>query len=237
MDSEQRETFFGFLDAVEALPDASMTEGPDGDRLREYWIVRDVDMRLRLSALSQSDWEHVLARVDPFEGRPLSPEQRRQRADQLGGALRDVSLPLVDIIIPGFNYDGPAIPRSQPSLCGWYRFTTTPKRVLPRMAPVFIQHPERGVVRHFLLSFEAVPPESLERLRDIFSLAHVDDAGPDDDVGGAPPEMPPLAPGGAGLLRVVRMAAAPIEEGASGLSEFGYEQTQSEEPPQQVVIQ
>jgi hypothetical protein len=190
---QQDEVFLGFLESIDENLTRATVDGPDDQPLPSSGALRTPFVRLRLGAISQSDFLVMMDRVTPL----LSPSRdiaaRNRRLNELREALHPEQLPLTDIHLPPWAALSEEVLEIA-QLGGWYQFRVELHRRDRRLAPVFFAYPDNEVVRQeFLVSFGLPSSDMAERLRDIFSLAHVGDWGTDDDLGGVP-VLPPIQP-------------------------------------------
>jgi hypothetical protein len=194
--------FLGFLESIDPNLTRATVDGPDDKRLPRSGFIESPFVRLRLGAVSLSDFLEMMDRVTPLQSPSRDRAARARRLNELRAVLRPERLPLVDIHLPSWaELSEQALEIAQ--LGGWFQFRIERDLRDRLLAPVFFAYPGNEFVRQeFLVSFDLPPGDVAERLRDIFSLAHVGDWGMDDDLGGVP-ILPPPQPLDGERLQVV----------------------------------
>jgi hypothetical protein len=126
----------------------------------------------------------------------ITPAKRHSRKAQLLAAFGEIGLPVIDVLVGSKDKDLPFL-RSVLRPGSWYWIGVRSRVPRDRRLSVYVGSPELGADRvssGALQFLESVPPYFEYRLRDIFSLAHILDAGEEEGFGGegAPPPDGPL---------------------------------------------
>nr|MCB7500942.1 hypothetical protein [Enterobacter roggenkampii] len=229
--------YLGFLENIEENIDVSALDGPDGKPLTFQWRVWKNPIRFRLCAISRENFSELDKKIPAIQG-VASARDRARRLAQLQESLRPSNLPLVDIHLADWI---PLTASITPiaHLGGWYRFSVREERDGALMAPVFFTNPDdddQTVRRAYLEVFEPAPEALAVRLRDIFSLSHVGDWGPDDGPEGTPENPSPPPPGDLSLTIIRIPATAKADaEATQAETERSYQDTQSDKPQDQRI--
>lgn len=151
------------------------------------WRFRSTGINVRAFL----DAQFLITPIDPTE---VSAAERRARKTQLIETFKD-PFPLIDIFVAKDNDELPFL-RATLTPGSWYWIGVRRRVAKDDRLPVYMGAPEIGadpLSPQALQYLEAVPPYLEYRLRDIFSLAHIHDAGEDEGFGGegAPPPHRP----------------------------------------------
>jgi hypothetical protein len=162
--------------------------------------IRIADMgerpwRFRSSGIAMSEFLSAAPKVEPLDPEVVRTSERRSRKSQLLKSFEGSRVPLIDIFIKEEDHELPFL-RSALTPGSWYWIGVRKRRAPDDRLPVFLGAPEFGadpLSPRALQFLEAVPPFFEYRLRDIFSLAHILDAGEEEGFGGEgapPPDKP-----------------------------------------------
>ncbi|WP_018062467.1 hypothetical protein [Caulobacter sp. UNC279MFTsu5.1] len=204
--------FYGFLEAQDEALSAFMT-GPSGALVPPRSPVRQDEnaIRLRFSVVDWHDFAAMRARIAPIPLIGAGREQREARRAALNEMFARIDLSGVDLFIsPSEPWSGALLEAMR--LGGWYLLGLK-RRPAGGDPPALLGNADLGGGDQALwLSVLARPdPESLARLTDIFSLAHVADLGREEDPDGDP-EPTPLPPSPLDELRVRIICRKVVEE-------------------------
>jgi hypothetical protein len=151
--------------------------------------------RFRSSGIAMSEFLSAAPKVEPLDPEVVRTSERRSRKSQLLKSFEGSRFPLIDIFIKEEDHELPFL-RSALTPGSWYWIGVRKRRAPDDRLPVFLGAPEFGadpLSPRALQFLEAVPPFFEYRLRDIFSLAHILDAGEEEGFGGEgapPPDKP-----------------------------------------------
>lgn len=194
--------YLGFIEAIEPDLVLQSSDGPDDALLAEGWLLWRPSTRLRFSGVSLLDFEELMENVSPLEQGVATPTERARRLAELRDHLHAERLPLVDVLLPLW-LDLTERVLGMARLGGWYLLTVQERKDELHMAPAFFAYPEaeEPVARRFFLkAFEEAPADLAVRLRDIFSLVHVEDWNPEGGPEGDGTVSPIDPDGGQGLV-------------------------------------
>lgn len=190
--SSKRRWLFAFLEADDGIVLDATFEGPCGGSFPTPKSGTSL-RRLRFSGIDQDlfiEAEPVFERLDP--GRAAAADQRARRRGQLASLFEKAPLPVIQI-----DDDGTLNVLNTVLNPGSWFFLALKQRPTFEGAPwVLAGTPEDGGEDQ-IYALEFLAPVSQgagERLRNVFSLAHVADLGADGGEGGSEPEPFPPEP-------------------------------------------
>jgi hypothetical protein len=188
-----RGDYFVFLEEGSAVRAAGLM-GP-GETPISLAEMGERPWRFRSSGIAAGNFLRAAPRVHALGPEGVTPAGRRSRRAQLLEAFKEAPLPLIDFFIKEGDEELPFL-RSLMTPGSWYWIGVRPRGTSDDRLPVYLGSPETGAdlrSPRSLQFLEAVPPFFEYRLRDIFSLAHILDAGEEEGFGGEgtpPPDKP-----------------------------------------------
>lgn len=188
-----RNHYFIFVEEAHAVNPERLL-GPNELPISLDESVGNRPWRFRASGIRARDFLDSMHRIDELNHDAVLPDQRRTRRTQLAETFGDVPLPLLDLFVPEEDSELPFL-RAMLIPGSWYWVAVVRRSDQDNRLPIFVDMPEGPMVGAMLpgslRALEAVPPFLEYRLRDIFSLVHLSDAGEEDLGGeGPPPDKP-----------------------------------------------
>jgi len=179
-------------------PDERPITIPDAQG-KEPWRIRSGGIRV-ITFLG------IMNRFRPLDHEDVGALERSRRRDELLQNLEGVPLPLLDLYL---SRDDHVLPFFDATLTpgSWHIMGVRSRRLEDWRLPVFVgaaDLPPTDYRPGALEFLAAVPPYLYSRLRDIFSLVHVPDAGIEDLGGDEPPGPPDRPDDGGGEGRRLR---------------------------------
>lgn len=188
-----RGDYFVFAEEGSAVSPEGLL-GPDGSPI-DFPNRGEKPWRFRFAGIALDKFLFAARRVDLLGPDDIEVDNRHKRRSQLLDAFGNAPLPLIDILV---EHDNPelAFLRSALTPGSWHWIGVRRRRSSDNRLAVYIGAPDVGpdpLAIGALQFLEAVPPYFEYQLRDIFSLAHILDAGEEEDLGGegAPPPVKP----------------------------------------------
>lgn len=165
---------------------------PDGTELGRDAIRGERLWRFRASGIDVGRFLDVMDRFETLDHDTVTADQRAHRRDQLIEHFGGRPLPLFDLYV---NDEREELPFLLAALVPgtWYFVVVEQRDDDDARLPIFVGAPglDPGPYRPGSLQMlDAVPPYIEYRLRDIFSLVHVPDAGLERVGGATPPHSP-----------------------------------------------
>lgn len=186
------EADYYFIYIEEAAP-VSMNSliRPDGKPLEKESLSGENLWRFRASGLETHRFLQVMERFEPLDHDSITDNQRSRRRALLVDAFGNMPLPLLDLYVSRNDENLPFL-RAALTPASWYWIAVVQRVEDDPRLPIFVGAPELAAGPYLPGSLElidSVPPYIEYRLRDIFSLAHVPDAG-FEAIGGEPSPTP-----------------------------------------------
>jgi len=179
-------------EAVSVAPDGLLR--PDGEPISPKLVFGKRPWRFRSSGIQTRKFLDVVDQFDLLDHDKITDEQRRRRRGQLVEAFGGTPLPLFDLYADETSEDLLFL-RGSLTLGSWYWIGVRERTLDDDRLPVFVGAAELppGPYQPGSLEFiDRIPPYLEYRLRDIFSLAHISDAGFEEAGGESapPPDKP-----------------------------------------------
>jgi hypothetical protein len=185
------EGYFIFVEEA-ALVAAEDLLAPDGLAIASDVILGERLWRFRASGVASGQFLDVMGGFEPLDHDTVTDDQRVQRRNQLVEAFGRRPLPLFDLYVMNGHDE---LPFLQAMLVPgtWYFITVDRRADADERLAIFVGAPDLDPGPYApgsLDLLEAVPPFIEYRLRDVFSLVHVPDAGMERTGGATPPHSP-----------------------------------------------
>lgn len=197
---------WGYLESVDAISGDTLF-GPSGDPLARTEPLIELDRRLRFSCVDAEKFVDAQGRIELIGNRPTRAQRMRRKADLLR-EFGEASLPVVDVYFRTGRHRSRLF---RTRLSRWFRLAVDEGAAPTDDVVVVVGDPagdgEDTIARLELLT---IAGWAEERLRNVFSLAHVADVGRDDDPEGEPP-ITPFDPPPKGSVLVVDAKSARLE--------------------------
>lgn len=185
--------YFVFVEAAEQV-DAERAVAPDGGEIANGTVPGGRPWRFRSSGIRSRSFLVAMDRIEPLDHDDVTDSQRELRRAQLVELFGEAPLPLLDLYVEEKRPEL-AFLRAVLVPGAWYFMAVSQQEPADDRLAIFVGAPElaRGPYSPGSLEFlEAVPPYVEYRLRDIFSLVHVRDAGLEEEGGETTPPPPDL---------------------------------------------
>ena len=186
---------FALVESVTSLTRTRRLFGPEGNPIRHEWpygCSRAHEVRL-----CGFNADRFIEEMDGFEdllGATPTPAQRNQRRRDLQERFGNDETPCLQFLLPDWGPRSP-VPRRYLRAGQWFALELSPDSDGLTGPEVHLDQalsPDTEGVRMRLSLIDLPPPFIVERLRDIFSLAHVLDAEFTEDENGAGTVRPPV---------------------------------------------